>query len=129
MATVETEAFDRMAASPTLTALVPASRIKPEEYRNQNLGTRYIIYFPAAERAVRFHGGLSRARLWDFQVSIFAETYQKAKEIAAAARDTLDGISTNGVHFHYRGSTPGVEEAGSPVVHLALEFFAGESLA
>jgi hypothetical protein len=79
-----------LSADATLTALVPASRIKPQGDW-QNLAQGYIVHFPVSALPTRCYDGLKALRFVRHQVSVFAANESAALAIAAAVVDALDG--------------------------------------
>lgn len=115
----------------TITALVPAPRIKPPG-NWQNLARPYIIHRPVAE-GMPTHttpGGLQSLRLWEFyQVSIFAATFDSGNVVAEAVRTALDGVHSGGVHVFYRGGSWYVgRDEDADIEHFALDFRIFEAL-
>ena len=77
--------------SATVTALVPATRIRPSG-NWQNVAAPYVIHFPVAARSEHMISGLAALRHYDYyQVSIFATTISAAKTIYDAVISALDG--------------------------------------
>lgn len=128
--TIEEKIYAVLSADATVTALVPATRIKPPG-NWQNLARPYIVQFPVSEGPIRTHTeGLQDLRIWDFyQLDIFGDTYSSAKAVAEALRTALDG-NQNGVDFQYRGQryTGRETDEGIGVEHMIVEFFIAEAL-
>lgn len=98
-----------------VTALVPAARIRvPGPW--QNLARPYVIHFPVSPAPGYTHGGLMGFRQWDYQVSVFADSYSTGEAAAIAIRDALVGVHalaspvTDGVTIFWK---PGLWYVGS----------------
>lgn len=127
-----------LVASATLTALVPAARIRvPGPW--QNLARPYIIHFPVSVEPTYTHQALAAGRGWLYQVSIFADSYSTGEAAAVAVRNTLSGVHgdsplTEGMTIFwepgswYVGNEISGNEAGPIVEHFAPEFRIFEGL-
>lgn len=78
-------------AAATVTALVPASRIRVPG-NDQNIRRPYILHFPTGMEPQYTYAGLSTFRYWDYyQVSIFADSLEDAEAAFSVVRDALAG--------------------------------------
>lgn len=99
--TVEEKAQAVLAAAGTVTALVPASRIRvPGDW--QDLTAPYIIHYPVSvsDISTRTHEGPIVLEIYEFyQVSVYAATFKGARAIERAVRAALNG---NHAGFDFR---------------------------
>ena len=121
-----------------VTAFVPKARIRvPGPW--QNLARPYLIHFAVAADPTRIHGGLAQGQGWEYQVSIFADSYSTGDAIAHAVVTALDGVHgdspvTEGMTClwepgtWYIGNETKADGSGPPVEHFALEFRVFEGL-
>lgn len=88
--TATQKVYALLSASAGVTALVPATRIKPPGDW-QNLAKPYVVHFPVATEPTRTYVGPVPMRFVRHQVSIFAADEGSAETIAAAVITELDG--------------------------------------
>lgn len=122
--TVEEKAQAVLAADASVTALVPAARIRlPGDW--QNLAAPYIIHYPVAATATRTHEGLEALEVYDFyQVSVYAVSFSAARAIERAVRSALDG-NHGGFNFHVAGGSVYIgRDDPLNLHHIAVNFFA-----
>lgn len=97
MSTVEERVQTLLTVNSGVTDLVPADRISvPGDI--QGRVAPYIVHFPAAPGdPTQTHEGRKDLTFWhEYQVSVFAETYGQAKQIAVAVVAALDGHRDEG---------------------------------
>lgn len=109
-----------------LTALVPTDRIRvPGDW--QNLARPYIVHFPVSVEPIQCHDGRPAMTIWpDYQVSIFADDFGQAEDLAVVVRDALEGNHNGMQVFWERGWFIG-QEIDPPVFHFALGFRIAEA--
>jgi len=94
--TIEQAIYTILSSDATITALVPASRIKvPGDW--QNIERPYIIHQASSLQPTRTHTGLASLRTWDYQINIIADTYSAGRALTEAAIVALDGWHV-GIH-------------------------------
>ena len=126
-----------LAAAGGVTTFVPANRIRvPGPW--QNLARPYIIHFVVAVDPTHTHAGLAQGLGWEYQVSVFADSYSTGDAIARAVVTALNGVHgdsplTEGLTMIWEPGTwyAGSEKSGDgspPIEHFAVEFQAFEGL-
>jgi hypothetical protein len=123
--TIEEKVYALLSTTGAVTAIVPASRIKPPG-NWQNLARPYIVHFPVALTTNYTHGGRAALNGWPYQVSCFADSYSAARALAAAVASALQG-NHDGCQFFVRGQTP-LFDAEVLVHHIAIDFEVFEAL-
>lgn len=114
-----------LSAAAGVTALVPASRIKPPGDW-QNLTLPYIIHFPVAGRPIHTHSGIAALRLEDeYQVSCFDDDYAGAIAVAEAVRTAIGNYTADGLKLMVKREPFAMPyEADVRVQQVILTFFA-----
>ncbi len=117
-----------LAASAGVTALVPASRIKPPGDW-QGLTIPYIVHFPVVVTTDQTHNsGLINLKNWLYQVSCFGANYKEAKQVSAAVVTALGSYRAGGMTSHYSGERTMPYEGDYRIQQIVLEFDIWESL-
>jgi hypothetical protein len=94
--TIEEAIYTILSSNATITALVPASRIKvPGDW--QNIERPYIVHQVSSLQPTRTHTGLASLRTWDYQINIIADTYSAGRALTEAVIVALDGWHV-GIH-------------------------------
>ena len=127
-------------AASGVTAFVPTNRIRvPGAW--QNLDRPYLIHFAVAADPTYTHSGLAAGRGWEYQVSVFADSYSTGDAVATAVVNALSGVHgdsplTEGMTVFwepgtwYAGSASSrADGSGPPIEHFAIEFRIFEGLA
>lgn len=123
---IEEKVFSLLSVAASITALVPATRIKPPGDW-QNLARPYIVHFPVALSANYTHSGRAAMNAWPFyQVSCFADSYSEARSLAAIVAAALSG-NHDGCQFFVRNQTA-LFDSEVKVHHVAVDFEIFESL-
>lgn len=117
-----------LSADAALTALVPASRIKPPgDWQGQTLP--YIVHFPVFVQTDQTHNsGLINLKNWLYQVSCFGASYKAAKQVSSAVVAALGSYRAGGITSHYSGERTMPYEGDFRVQQIVLEFDIWESL-
>lgn len=96
----EAAIYDILSGSASVTALIPAARIKPEGDW-QNIPLPYAIYRTSSVDLEYMHEGRVGLQQEFFNVVIYHSDYKQAMAAARAVRDALDGhhvVSGNGLN-------------------------------
>lgn len=130
MSSIVEQMYTIMSGIGAITALVPASRIKPPG-NWQNLTRPYIEHFPVSIDPTVIHGGLAALRIWDFyQISVYADSYSSGDAVARAIRDSLTvGVQSGEVTVLFQNSPWYIgRDDEMNVEHFALNFRVAEAL-
>ena len=132
--TVEEKVYSILSGNAGVTALCPATRIKPSG-DVRGLDFPFIVYFPVSVHTTQIHNtGLANLKHWLFQISCFGETYSSTKALAVAVVAALGSYRTGGINSHYSGERTIPYEPFQPfdtkirVEQIALEFDIWDSL-
>lgn len=127
--TAEEKMFSVLSGAATVTALVPADRIKPRGDW-QNVPRPYIEHFPVAAAPIRTHSGLAKLQIWPFyQISIFAGSMGLAATIRDTVIAALDGYHDDDMNLiAYQGIGSTDYDAARKVAFMALIFDVAEGL-
>ncbi|MFW9804854.1 MAG: hypothetical protein ACFFFC_19515 [Candidatus Thorarchaeota archaeon] len=100
--TVTEKVQEVLAADAPLTAVVPANYIRaPGRY--QEMPRPYIVHrWIAPFRTTRTHDGLKKLRAWNYQISIFADSFPVGDAVAGLVKDALDGTHGEAQCFYKR---------------------------
>ncbi len=126
---VEKKILTILSAAAAVTALCPAVRIKvPGDW--QNLARPYIVHFPVSVQPQHDHTGLEALAIWDpYQVSVFADTYSGAVDLAEQVRIALDGTdAATEVTAFWSNQFVGPNDPDLTIQHIVMEFRIAESL-
>ena len=124
---IEATIYSVLSAAAGVTALVPASRIKPPGDW-QNLARPYIVYRPITRDPQYCHNHETTALIDhypNFQVSIVADTYSSARSVADAVITAIRGTS-NGLHsgwqFFLRNELPLPFDTDKGIQEIAQDY-------
>ncbi len=122
--TAEEKVFGILRNDRLVTALVPDTRIKvPGDW--QGLARPYIIHQPAGAEPTNCYDGPKELRIWRFyQISVYADTYREAREIAAAVEYAMDGYvdeNTDRISLARTPTSLGYD-TDLKAMHIALDF-------
>lgn len=128
--TITEKLFSILSGSATLTALVPAARIKPPGAW-QNLVRPYIVQVPIAIEPTNTNEGLKALRVWTYQISVFADTFSNGEAVAVAVKELLGNYRQDGVISYWRAGVwyLGLDPDVGNIHHFAPQFLVAETLA
>ena len=126
---VQEKVTEVLRAASGITALMPASRIKPPG-NQQGMSLPYIVHFPVTVETLQTHDtGLINLKKWLYQISCFGASYSAAKAVAAAVVMALGNYRGPGnINNHYSAERTMPFEADVRVQQVVLEFEIWESL-
>jgi len=125
--TLEEKVYSILAAVPTVTALVPADRIKPVG-NWQSIGVPYLVHFPVTCDPIHLYSGMAKAREWEYQISVFGSCYSEARAVVAAIEALLADKTIDGVRFIWRGMRTPMHESETRLVHIPIDLTIFEAL-
>lgn len=119
MSDIITHVQSRLSTNATITALVPAARIRAYE-ATQELTRPYIVHKPISGTATQTSGSFNKLRQWDYyQISVLAETVASLEAVKNAIRAQLGHDINDGVHMRLRSEF----DAGSDVLDNNVRLF------
>lgn len=120
--TVTEKVYSVLSGDAGVTALVPASRIKP--YGNQQgLTLPYIVHGGSMEGTTRTHdAGLAKLRQWNYKISCFAANNSGAEALANAVIAVLGSYAQGGINTLLTHQLLMPFEADVKVQQIVLEF-------
>lgn len=124
---IEETIYSVLSSAAGVTALVPASRIKPPGDW-QNLQMPYIVYRPITQRPMYTHDAPGTELLLqypNFQVSIVANTYLAARAVGTAVKAAIRGDNNgnhSGVQFFLRNELPLPYDTDRNIQEIAQDY-------
>ena len=119
---IEASIYAIQAADGPLTALVPATRIKPPG-NWEDLERPYIVHFATGETPTHTFSGLAGFQDWGYQISVFADSAVEAAAIVATLRNSFgDKHFSNGIVMFWEGARAAVEDPDPNIVHIPVMF-------
>lgn len=126
--TITDKVYSVLSSAAGVTALVPASRIKPHG-RQQGLTPPYIVHSGMLASTIFTHdGGLAKLREWEYKVSSFAQSESAAKAVAAAVEVVLGNYRGAGMTSFYKGELEMPYEADVLIQQIVQTFTIWASL-
>jgi len=111
-----------LGAAAGVTALVPASRIKPPG-NQEGMTLPYIVHFPVTvETGSTHNSGLYNLKKWLYQVSCFAASYSAAKALSAQVVAALGSYRQGNINSLYTAERTMPYEGDVRVQQIVLEF-------
>lgn len=127
--TVEEKIQAVLIADAAVIAAVPAARISVMT-TSQLITRPYIRHLPiSSEAEYTYVEGLMGQRKWYYQVSCFADTYTKCREVANLVRAALANLrASDGTQIFWVTDGPHIFEDDVRVHHIPLDFEVVEAL-
>ncbi len=130
---IEEELYSLWSSDPTVTAVCPVERIKPPGVW-QELVRPYIVHFGAAVEPLHDNTNFLALRIWDYQISIFTDSYSSGRALEQIMIAATDGhhVATSSADegFQCTWTSHGyVKESDTGVHHFTLGFTISEGLA
>lgn len=128
--TVEEKVQDVLEAASALTAIVPASRIRPPG-SYQNVERPWIVHQPVGGiRPIYTYDGLVKLRFWaNYQITIFADDYPSGRAVTELVIPVLTGNHDGMQVFWAAGGFLHFRHAELAVEQFVLTFSIYEALA
>ncbi len=131
--TIEEQLLSLWSADTTVTDLCPAERIKVMGLW-QELARPYIVHFAAAVEPTHDNENLLALRIWDYQVSIFADSYSSGVALRQAIKTATDGLHLQtddaSEGFRCTWTSQGYAfESDTAIHHFTLGFTISEGMA
>lgn len=117
--TIEESVKAVLAGNAGVTAICPASRIKPDGVY-QGIARPYMKHFAAGLAPLQTHSGMASLKVWNYQISMFAESIASLTSLRTAVMAALE--SSADPKFFITGMIPlgGVDSTDTPVIGQAL---------
>lgn len=129
MSAIEEQMYTILSSKSAITSLVPASRIKvPGAW--QNLTRPYIVHFPVSGEPIDQYDGRAALITWEYQISVFADSYSTGNAVARAVRDAItNGVQSGDVVIMWQAGPWYIgRDDQMNVEHFALSFRVAEAL-
>jgi len=117
--TIEESVFTVLAGDAGVTAIVPASRIKPDRVY-QGLERPYIRHFAVSVDPIQTHTGMAALKMWQYQVDLFADSIESLTALRTAVMAALDAPADPKFFLRRLVRLGGVDSTDTPVIGQGL---------
>lgn len=127
--TVTEKVYAILSADAGVTALCPASNIKPSGADIQAMGVPCVVHFPVSLETTQTHSqGLARLKKWVYEVSCFVASPSQGEALSGAVIAALGSCQASNFNSTLSGRSYRDYDANVRVEQISLEFEIWESL-